>query len=88
MEWGSVAEALILAACTWYIRRGGKRDREDVKRTTAELTQSQSHEIIHRIETLEGDFRGLRVDVELVKQMAIRDSNPRPTAVNERKKND
>lgn len=31
----NVMQALVLAVCTWYMRRGSVRDREDVKKNTS-----------------------------------------------------
>lgn len=31
-DWNTVAQALILALSTWYMRRGSKKDSESVKK--------------------------------------------------------
>ncbi len=51
LGWNSVLQAVILAACTWYIRNGNKHDSETVVRQTA--AQSTSNEILERTKALE-----------------------------------
>lgn len=58
-DWNTVAQALILALSTWYMRRGSKKDSESVKKITAH--QSTTLEILDRVKRLE-------FEVYLIKQ--------------------
>ena len=82
MDWNTVAQAVILAISTWYIRRGGKKDREEVKKTTKIVTAAQTEEIVHRINLLEKDFSRMKIDVEFLKDVVLKDG-PENTGLKE-----
>jgi hypothetical protein len=60
MELGlsNVIQAVILAACTWYMRRGSVKDREDVKQ------HSSSPEDVQRVRQ---ELAALRAEFEVLK---------------------
>ena len=65
LDWGTAIQALILAACTWYMRRGSKADARKVAQSTA--SQTTSDEILARVVALE-------VDVSLVKRATLKET--------------
>lgn len=69
LGWGTVVQAVILAFCTWYMRRGQKADSQAVIRSTA--AQSTSNDILARVTRIE-------TDLELVKKatVAVDDRGP------------
>jgi len=56
-EWSAAVQGLIVAVCTWYVRRGNKKD--------SESNHCLNNEIIDRLSILE-------VDVALIKQATLR----------------
>lgn len=58
LGWEVVAQAVAIAVCTWYVRRGSKRDSEKassrVIRSTA--AQSTSNDILARMKKVERDL--------------------------------
>lgn len=61
-DWGTVIQTLIVAICTWYLRRGGKKDTAVATATVVKSTASQvtSDEILKRVAKLETDVSHLR----------------------------
>lgn len=57
-EYWELAQALLFAACTWYVRRGSKFDSVDVKINTASVDQ---------VQRLQAQVALLREDVGLLK---------------------
>lgn len=72
LGWSSAAQAVILAVCTWYMRRGSKRDHETLK-STGQAQLSATQQILDRISELE-------VDMALVKRYLFRDNKLSPIA--------
>ena len=64
--WNGVAQAIIVAICSWYVRRGAKKDSKEIK-TAGEAQLSTSQQILDRIGTLE-------VDMTLVKRCIFREN--------------
>lgn len=58
-DWSTASQALIMAISTWYIRRGSKRDKEDVKDNTI------SHDDAKMIWS---EVRAMRLDLDSFKQ--------------------
>jgi hypothetical protein len=56
--WGTAIQALIVAACTWYMRRGSVKDRENVKRNTS--TPEDVAQVEAQLKKLRADFEILR----------------------------
>jgi hypothetical protein len=69
LGWGTVIQAVILCVCTWYMRSGAAKDRDQVVRSTA--AQSTSNDILTRVTRIE-------TDLELVKKatVAVDDRGP------------
>lgn len=57
--WDNVAQAVIVAVCSWYVRRGSKTD--------SKASQSSLHEILRRLDALE-------LDMGLVKRASVKDT--------------
>lgn len=70
LGWGTAVQALILAGCTWYMRRGQKSDTTRVIRSTA--AQSTSEEIRDQVVALKAQVDELATDVRLVKKATVR----------------
>ncbi len=77
LGWGTVVQAVILAVCTWYVRRGSKADAATVVRGTA--AQSTSNEIRDEVVKLKAQVEELSTDVRLVKRatVGVDDRGPR-----------
>lgn len=72
LTWSAVIQSIILAICTWYVRRGSKKDSESVKRTTEihdKVSESKSNEINDRLKRLESDM-------EFIKHVLIKNVKP------------
>lgn len=68
LGWGAVIQAVILAACTWYMRQGARADAAEVKRSTA--SQATGSEILERVKDIEAELA-------LVKRIALKESQER-----------
>jgi hypothetical protein len=66
--WSAVAQAVIMAICTWFIRWKSTKDKTETQEKVIQSTASQttSNEILSRVKALE-------VDMHLVKQAALKD---------------
>jgi hypothetical protein len=56
--WSTVIQAVIIAACTWYMRRGSVKDRENVKLNTS--TPSDVARVEKELKSLKSEFEILR----------------------------
>lgn len=72
ITWVEVFQAVTLALCTWYIRRGSKKDTAALKRGTA--AQSTSYEILRRITVLETDVG--QIKETMAKKLGIDNRGP------------
>lgn len=66
LGWSAVAQAVIVATCSWYVRRGSKKDAKVLEHSN-QVQLSTSQEILNRI----GD---LELDMTLVKRSIFRDN--------------
>lgn len=74
LGWQAVVQAVIVAACTWYIRRGNKRDSQDLKRV-AQAESGTMREILDRLKAVE-------LDLALIKRVTLKDnSGDQPTNI-------
>lgn len=68
----SLLQALVLAGCTWYVRRGSKFDSLDVKLNTSSVDQ---------VRRLSAEVALLRSDVQILKDSYFAD---RPIKIDDR----
>lgn len=71
-EWYSLFQALVLAACTWYVRRGSTQDAKDVKLNTSSVDQ---------VQRLQAQVALLREDVGMLKDRVFEEF---PASVDDR----
>ena len=60
VTWSTVVQSVILAVCTWYVRRGSKKDAASIKRTAQDHDQvlvETSTAILDRLNKLELDMQ-------------------------------
>jgi hypothetical protein len=69
LGWSSVIQAVIVASCSWYVRRGQKRDTAAI-RTSSEAHLTVSEQILNRLS-------GLEVDMTMVKRCMFKDNDPK-----------
>lgn len=65
LGWNTAIQAVIIAGCTWYMRRGSRRDSDQVVMRTA--AQSTSNDILDRVKAVE-------LDLALVKQATVKET--------------
>ncbi len=53
-EWSAVIQSVVLAFCTWYVRRGSRKDKEAVIDCTS--SEETSKEILKRLYWIESEF--------------------------------
>lgn len=61
LGWAAVVQAILIAASAWYVRRGSHQDADRLKDFAA--PKGQTHEILHRIKSLEIDVLWIKNQV-------------------------